>query len=190
MFVLAIAQQPNQTVVRAWPGACPQACCSYNTEWVATKRTQAFAEPPTSSDTPGTPVFVVQPGEAVRALTGTLFTLETGVLRVNQDFSTTATYGDFSDRHRQTVTLNAGETREIFAVRSESIYSIMHKGTIVDALLGLVGTRDACARARTACVGVVAKAPVTRWWVMVMNGQKAAGWIEEPRGFTIARPCQ
>jgi hypothetical protein len=190
ILLFAIAAQENDAGVRAWPGACPQACCSYNTDWIATTPAQVFAEPNPSSDAARTPVFTVQPGETVRALTGTLFTLSTGTLRVDEDFSTEATYSDFSDRHRQMVTLNAGETRDLFAVRGESIYRLTHKGAIVDATLRRVGTREACARARPSCAGVVTKPPVTRWWVMVMNGQKAVGWIEEPRNFTVPQACR
>jgi hypothetical protein len=189
LFVLAIVPQSGDADVRAWPGTCPQACCSYNTDWIATEPAQAFAEPRLSGHA-GAPVFVVQRGESVRALTGTLFTLESGLLQVSEDFSADATYGDFSERHRQMVTLKEGETREIFAIRGDGIYRLAHQDAIVDANLRRVGTRDECSRAKPPCVAVVVKAPITKWWLMVMNARQEAGWIEDPRSFSVPQPCR
>jgi hypothetical protein len=190
-FVSQAAMPPHDaTNVRAWPGTCRGTCCSYNTEWIARRSVEAFAEPRVPGDRAAAPIFVVNAGESVRALTGTLFTLRTGTLRVDEDISTDATYSDFSDRHRQMVTLGAGETREIFAIRGETIYRISHKDTIIDANLRRVGTRDTCVRANTACAAVVISEPTTRWWAMVMNARQQAGWIEEPIDFTIASPCR
>jgi hypothetical protein len=190
VLVFGLLFQTSDANVRAWPGVCPQACCSYNTEWIAAEATQVFAEPRASGDAAGAPIFVLQPGESVRALTGTLFTVERGILQVIEDFSADASYPDFSERHRQMVTLNAGETREVFAVRGANTYRIAHKNTIVDANLLRVGTRDVCSRAKPRCVAILTKSPFLKWWVMVMNARNQSGWIEDPRSFTVLQPCR
>jgi hypothetical protein len=164
-----------------WPGACPTDCCGYSTGWTARDATPVWAAPLVAgeSTTDATPAFILPAGTVVRAVTGTLYTLETGTARVRDDFSTDATYMDLSARHKQTVTFHAEETIELLAPRGAGVYRIRRNDRVLDANLYQVNTSEACA-ATARCAGVITKPPVTRWWVMVLDPAGRTGWIVDP----------
>jgi hypothetical protein len=169
-----------------WPGACPSDCCGYGAMWTATQATPvASAAPvPGAPKVDAAPAFTIPAGAVVRAVTGTMYTLETGSARVDEDFSTDATYTDFSARHKQPVTFLAGETIELLAPRGSGAYRIVHDGEVIDANLYRLGTPESCNAANARCAGVITKAPVIEWWVMVLDAEKQSGWIRDTDRFT------
>jgi hypothetical protein len=168
-----------------WPGACPTGCCGYGTMWTAKEATPAVTAPPLPGAAPagGAPAFTIPAGAVVRAVTGTMYTLETGSARVDEDFSTDATYTDFSERHKQPVTFLAGQTIELLAPRGDGSYRIVHNERVIDANLYRLGTPEACKAATARCAGVITKPPVTEWWVMVLYAEKQSGWIRDASRF-------
>jgi hypothetical protein len=168
-----------------WPGACPAECCGYGTMWTAKEETPAASEALVASAAPALPpAFVIPAGAVVRAVTGNLYTIETGTARVDEDFSTDATYKDFSTRHKQPVTFHAGDTIELLAPRGNGVYRIAHDGQAIDANLYRVGPPESCAAPGARCAAVITKPPAIEWWVMVLNAELQAGWIKDPRAFT------
>jgi hypothetical protein len=153
--------------------------------WTAKEATPAASAVPVPGAAPSAapPAFTIPAGAVVRAVTGTVYTLEAGTARVDEDFSTDATYTDFSSRHKQPVTFLAGETIELLAPRGNGAYRIVHDGRAIDANLYRLGTPEACRAANARCAGVVTKAPVIEWWVMVLTAEKQSGWIKEPARF-------
>jgi hypothetical protein len=190
---ILVAQAPdtsrNGPAIMEWPGSCPTECCGYGAMWTAIKETRAVAAPLVPAAPTGTSAFTIPVGAVVRAITGTLYTLEAGAARVDEDFSTDATFTDFSTRHKQPITFSAGETITLLAARGNGVYRIEHDGRFVDANLYRVGTTESCAAAGAHCAGVVTKPPVTQWWVMVLNADKQAGWINDPGRF-VRGPCR
>jgi hypothetical protein len=176
---------PSSPAVFEWPGACPTECCGYGTTWTAREETPAFAvaRVPGASAPAADPAFTIPAGGAVRAVTGTLYTVETGTARVEEDFSTDATFTDFSTRHKQPVTFLAGEMIELLAPRGNGVYRIVHDDRVVDANLYRLGTPASCKAANVPCAGIITKEPVTEWWVMVLNSEKQSGWINDPTRF-------
>ena len=154
-----------------WPGACPVECCGYGTMWTAKQETVASAAAlvPGVTGTETSSSFTIPVGAVVRAITGTLYTIESGTARMHEDFSTDATYKDFSARHKQPVTFQAGETIVLLAPRGNGVYRIEHGGQVDHVNLMLINNADACAAAKTPCPGVKTKGPVTEWKVMVLN---------------------
>lgn len=189
--VLLTAQPSRRAERYEWAGTCPGECCRYNVDWIATAETRAWPEPrPETSRTPDQrPVFTIRPGDVVRALTGNLYSLEPGVAEMRDDFSTDATYGDFSERHRQTVTFDAGEHVTLLAHLRGDLYRIVHDEVPIDANLHAVGTAAACGQRRTPCAGIITRMPVTRWWAMVMNENQGVGWVQEPSERFRMPPC-
>ena len=177
----AVAQSP----VFEWAGACPTDCCGYGTTWVAREATPAASAAPARGADPvqAPPAFTIPAGATVRAITGTLYTIETGSARVDEDFSTDATYKDFSPRHKQPVTFLAGETIELLAPRGEGAYRIVHDGEVIDANLYRIGSAESCKAPNARCAGIVTKQPVTEWWVMVLNAANQSGWIRDANRF-------
>ena len=167
-----------------WPGSCPVECCGYGTMWTALRDTSAVADPPRPGDASAPAAFTVPPGTMLRAITGTLYTLEAGSARVDEDFSTDATFTNFSTRHKLPVTFLAGETIELLAPRGAGVYRIVHHGRVIDANLYRVGTPESCKAPNARCAAIITKPPVTEWWVMVLNAHKESGWIREPEKFT------
>ena len=173
-----------------WPGECPDGC-RYNTAWTMARATPAFAEPhPAPEWAPGEPpLFTIAAGESVHAMTGTVYTLASGIARMRYDFATDASYASFSASHRRVITFRAGEQVPLLLRRTGSVWRILRDGRAIDANLYAVMERDACDRAGPRCAGVVEKQPVTRWWVMVMTAGRQVGWIEQPAGSrTIMQP--
>jgi hypothetical protein len=166
-----------------WPGECPEGC-RYNTAWTIARDTAAWPEPhPAPEWKPtGPPLFTIAAGESVRAVTGTVYTLESGVARMRDDFATDASYASLSASHRRVISFRAGEQVELLLRRTAGIWRILRDGRAIDANLYAVMERDACERAGPRCAGTIEKQPVTRWWVMVMTAAKQAGWIEQPPG--------
>jgi hypothetical protein len=177
---------PAVAPVLEWPGACPTECCGYGTMWVAKEATPAASAAPArdSDAAQAPPAFTIAAGAPVRAITGILYTIETGSARVDEDFSTDATYKDFSLRHKQPVTFLAGETIELLAPRGGGAYRIVHDGEVIDANLYRLGTADSCKAPNARCAGIITKQPVTEWWVMVLNAANQSGWIRDVNRFT------
>jgi hypothetical protein len=182
-------QQQLPAAVLEWPGSCPTDCCGYGSAWTAIQLTTAFADAPGRGAAPITApaAFTIPPGGVVRAVTGTLYTREPGAARVDEDFSTDATFTDFSTRHKQPVTFLAGATIELLAPRGNGVYRIVHDGRVIDANLYRIGTPEECKAAHARCAGTITKAPRTEWWVLVLNAEKQSGWIREPERFTRGR---
>jgi len=181
----AVSTGASAPAVLEWPGACPTDCCGYGTMWTARDATQAAAAAPVpGAAAPPAPAFTIPAGAVVRAVTGTLYTLETGTARVDEDFSTDATYTDFSSRHKQPVTFLAGETIELLAPRGDGSYRIVHDDRVIDANLYRLGTAESCKAPGARCAGIITKEPVTEWWVMVLTDAKQSGWISDPSRFT------
>lgn len=176
----------SSPAVFEWPGSCPTECCGYGTAWTAKEATPVVgaARVPGAAPTVAAPAFTIPAGGVVRAITGTLYTVETGTARVDEDFSTDATFTDFSTRHKQPVTFLAGETIELLAPRGNGVYRIVHDDRVIDANLYRLGTAESCQPANPRCAGVITKAPVTEWWVMVLNEEKQSGWINDASRFT------
>jgi hypothetical protein len=181
----ALSTAASSPAVFEWPGACPTECCGYGTAWTAHEATAAASAPRVPGSAPGVAAssFTIPAGGVVRAVTGTLYTVETGMARVDEDFSTDATFTDFSTRHKQPVTFLAGETIELLAPRGNGVYRIVHDERVIDANLYRLGTPESCKAENARCAGVITKAPVTEWWVMVMNEAKESGWINDPGRF-------
>lgn len=177
------AVAPERPTIVEWPGSCPVECCGYGAMWTAIQETAAVAAPLVPTATTGTSAFTVPAGAVVRAVTGTLYTLESGTARVDQDFSTDATSTDFSARHKQPVTFIAGKTITLLAALGNGVYRIQHDGRVLDANLYRIGTIESCADVSARCAGVVTKPPVTEWWVMVLDAEKRTGWINQPARF-------
>jgi hypothetical protein len=188
-ILFAQAPTPQRPAIFEWPGACPVECCGYGTMWTAKEETVAaaasFLPGVTPSDTP--PAFTIPAGAVVRAMTGTLYTIEAGTARMHEDFSTDATYTDFSARHKRPVTFLAEETITLLAPRGNGVYRIEHDGRLLDANLYRIGTPEACAAENARCAGIITKPPVIEWWVMVLNTDKQAGWITDPARFERGR---
>ena len=182
---------PTRPPAFEWPGACPTDCCGYGTIWTATQDTAAASAAlvPRAASTNAPAAFAIRGGARVRAVTGTLYTIELGAARVDEDFSTDATFTDFSTRHKQPVTFRAGETIKLLAPRGNGMYRIDHSGRVIDANLYRLGTQESCRMPNARCAGVITKAPVTEWWVMVLNDEKQTGWISDPARFTRG-PCK
>lgn len=176
--------QPFGATVNEWPGACPVDCCAYGSDWIAREDARAFKDADGRDE-----VFTIASGDVVRAMTGTLYTIERGRARVDEDFSTDASYADFSARHRQTITFRAGDTIELLAPRGPNVFRIEHNGKVIDANLYRVGTQESCGAGNARCAGMITKQPVTRWWVMVLNADKQVGWIETPDRFIRGGSC-
>lgn len=176
----ASAQENALRATYEWVGDCPAACCGYAADWTATQDAPAWSEPsPPDVRAPrGEPAFVVGAGDTVRALTGSLQVLERGRAVMREDFSTDASYANLSARHRQTITLLAGDEVPLLAPRGEDTWRIWHRGRIVDAHLYRIGPTEACAAKGAGCAGVIVQVPVTRWWVMILNRQGQVGWVE------------
>lgn len=175
-----------------WLGDCPDACCGYSTEWTAKQDTPALSDPlpPDAQAAAGEPAFIVRAGETVRAVTGTLQLLERGRAVMREDFSTDASYANLSARHRQTITLLAGEEVHLLAPRGEGTWRIWHHGRILDAHLYRIAGEDACRARDTACAGVIIREPVTRWWVMVVTARGQTGWVVGSDRFDRPVPCR
>jgi hypothetical protein len=157
--------------------------------WTATQDTTAasaaLVPSVTSANAPA--AFTIPAGARVRAVTGTLYTMEIGIARVDEDFSTDGTFSDFSTRHKQPVTFRAGETIELLAPRGNGMFRIAHGGRVIDANLYRLGTEESCKAPNARCAGVITKAPATEWWVMVLTDGKQTGWISEPGRFKRGR---
>lgn len=175
-----------------WPGDCPAACCGYSIEWTAAADVPAWSDP-LPPDVPAhesPPAFVVRAGETVRAVTGTLQVRRRGRAVMREDFSTDASYPSLSARHRQTITLLAGEDVHLLAPRGDETWRIWHRGRVLDAHLYRVGREEACRAQGAACAGVILREPLTRWWVMVINRQQQVGWVDGSAAFERAAACR
>ena len=166
-------------------------CCGYSMAWTAREETRVWAEPLVSvqSTEEATPAFIIRAGSVVRAVTGTLYTLETGTAQVRADFSTDATYMNLSARHRQTVTFQAGDTIELLAPRGAGLFRIRKNDRVLDANLYQLDTPDTCAT-NSRCAGIITKRPTTRWWVMILDRENGSGWIVDPPGRFDIPPCR
>ena len=171
-----------------WLGSCPVECCGYGATWTALQPVPAVADVPApgAARTSAPAAFTIAAGAIVHAVTGTLYTIEKGAARVDEDFSTDATLSDFSTRHKRPVTFLAGETIELLAPREKGVYRIMKDGRVVDANLYQIGTPESCKTASARCAGIITKQPVTEWWVMVLNQERQSGWIRSPEHFARA----
>jgi hypothetical protein len=127
----------------------------------------------------------VRAGETVQAVTGSLQLLRRGRAVMREDFSTDASYANFSARHRQTITLLTGDGVDLLAPRGADTWRVWHRGRIVDAHLYRVATEEACRAPDANCAGIIVRQPTTRWWVMVVNGEQQAGWVEAEDRFEI-----
>ena len=183
MSVLVV-QAPTSALFE-WAGECP-AGCRYNTEWTAVRDARAWPGPhPEATWTgAGSPAFTIAPGESVRTLTGTVYTLERGTARMHQDFSTDASLPSFSPSHKRLITFRADEVVQLLLARGEGVWRIWRDGQVIDANLYTVMEDAACKTASSRCAGAIDTKPVTRWWVMVMNAQKQVGWVEQVEGNT------
>lgn len=159
-----------------WVGECPVRSCRYGEEWTAPRDLPVWSNP--DDEPPGSPAFMMRFGERVRAVTGTLRMLAPGLARMREDFSTDASYPSLSARHRQTITLRAGEEVHLLAPRGDRYWRIWRSGQAIDANLFRVDTVEACREPRAGCAGVIERAPVTRWIVMVMNARGLVGWVD------------
>ena len=182
----ALSTGASSPAVFEWPGSCPMECCGYGTAWTANEAATAAsaARVPGAAPAVAASTFTIPVGGVVRAITGTLYTVETGTARVDEDFSTDATFTDFSTRHKQPVTFLAGETIELLAPRGNGVYRIIHDDRVIDANLYSLGTPESCKAENAHCTGVITRPPVTEWWVMVLNEAKQTGWINDPGRFT------
>ena len=175
----AVVQDGEPQGTYEWLGDCPAACCGYAEPWTAADDVPAWRARPAPGDTPGgAPAFVVRRGETVRAVTGSLQVLARGRAVMREDFSTDASYANLSARHRQTITLLAGDDVHLLAPRGGDAWRIWHRGRILDAQLHRVGREDACRAAEASCAGVIVLEPVTRWWVMVAGANGEVGWVD------------
>ncbi len=186
LIMLSGAQESAPLTTYEWLGDCPAACCGYAAEWTATRDAPAWPEPlaPDVRTPRRQPAFVVRAGETVRALTGSLQMLERGRAVMREDFSTDASYANLSPRHRQTITLLAGDEVPLLAPRGADTWRIWHRGRILDAHLYRVGAEGACSES-SGCAGVILQEPLTRWWVMVVTKEGQAGWVDASGRFDV-----
>ena len=186
------AQEPVPGDTYEWLGDCPAACCGYSVEWTAAADVEAWSDPlpPDVPSREDEPAFVIRAGETVRAVTGTLQVRQRGRAVMREDFSTDASYPSLSARHRQTITLLAGEDVHLLARRGAETWRIWHRGRVLDAHLYRVGPEEACRAGHAACAGVILLEPLTRWWVMVIDRQQKVGWVDGAAGFDRPVPCR
>jgi hypothetical protein len=182
---IGAAQEPRPAALFEWPGSCASDCCGYGAAWKAREDTVTLASPRRASAASPhvASAFPIRAGELVRAITGTLYTIAPGTARVDEDFSTDATYKDFSTRHKRPLTFLAGETITLLAPRGGGVYRIQDDTGVFDANLFRIGTLESCTEPNARCAGVITRPPVFEWWVMVLNAEQRAGWIDDPSRF-------
>jgi hypothetical protein len=150
--VAAFAQPPDLPHIE--PDTCPFEGCVFR-EWKVIRRVVAY-----ESREVRTPVFAVEPGEVVTALTGDVVTTTPGkALR----------YSDGAEVH-------------LLVPHGEGIYTVWSNGSKGKADIGWYKPPDypGCAR-NNSCQGEVFSYPKYTWWVQIRNAKGQVGWTDQTR---------
>jgi hypothetical protein len=157
-------------------GACPFECCQYG-PWRARAKTPVYA----TEGNDRQPMFVLSPGDSVKAVTGNVHVSRVG--RVKMVKKAERGWAEF-DEHRMPAA-TVGDTVYILSYAGEGHWEYWYRG--------LVGTGPELWTDETGTglvPGQLIAEPVSKWWVQVIDRRGRSGWLTvPPEGFEGYDAC-
>jgi len=151
-------------------GACPFAGCSYG-RWTATGHVALKAEP--HPDAPV--VFRLRPGDHAEAVTGTVTTVRSGVVRFHEPVDLASADGP--------IHVSPDEPLFIVTDRGTTTTTAWWRGRFYRDVIGTAFSAPECARPTSACAGTIIEKPRQIWWVQVRNDRGELGWTNQTDRF-------